>query len=134
MGNKKNTELDTRLLKAQSAEEVADLLRANGQEYSAEEAGQIWQEIERYKADLNQAGKEEAVFNQDVSPEELENVAGGIGGTDDNDEERVDIYGGKGFPNCKATVEDGSWCRSNDACHFFAVHYVRRKECSKAWR
>ncbi len=73
------------------------------------------------------------MFSQDVSQEEMESVAGGSNVIDE-DAPRVDIYGGKGFPNCMATVEDGSWCRSNDACHFYAVHYVHRKECCKAWR
>lgn len=49
-----------------------------------------------------------------------------------------DIYQG-GFPNCAATVEDGSWCGTNDACVSTAVHYKGMEECSfsdcsKAWK
>ena len=38
------------------------------------------------------------------------------------------------FPNCAATVEDGSWCEDNDACYGNAVEYKGMEDCSKAWR
>jgi len=49
-----------------------------------------------------------------------------------------DIYKG-GFPNCVATVEDGSWCGSNDACTLNAIRYTGMEDCafadcSKAWK
>ena len=43
------------------------------------------------------------------------------------------IYDG-GFPNCDSTVEDGSWCGSNDACFFDAIQYQGMKDCTKAWK
>ena len=43
------------------------------------------------------------------------------------------IYGG-GFPNCAATVEDGSWCGSSDACVYIAIDYKGMTDCNKAWR
>ena len=39
-----------------------------------------------------------------------------------------DIYQG-GFPNCAATVEDGSWCGSNDACTSDAIRYQGMENC-----
>jgi hypothetical protein len=43
------------------------------------------------------------------------------------------LYGGN-FPNCAATVEDGSWCERNDACYNEAVIYDGRTDCAKAWK
>ena len=48
------------------------------------------------------------------------------------------IYEG-GFPNCAATVEEGSWCGSNDACKKDAIRYKGMEncfaaDCSKAWK
>jgi hypothetical protein len=56
--------------------------------------------------------------------------------TDLNDCQKAyyrDIYKG-GFPNCVATVEDGSWCGSNDACLSLQVRYTGMHDCTKAWR
>ena len=94
---------------------------------------------------------EEQVFKQEVSDDELEAVAGGnygsCGGASsssqkpwswDTDSENCvkdhyrEIYKG-GFPNCAASVEDGSWCGTNDACHHDAVNYQGMNDCSKAW-
>ena len=61
-------------------------------------------------------------------------------GTEDADSENCvkdhkrNIYGGNGFPNCAATVEDGSWCERNDACYNEAVIYDGRTDCAKAWK
>ena len=49
-----------------------------------------------------------------------------------------DIYKG-GFPNCAATVEDGSWCDKNDACTLNAIRYQEMEgcylsDCKKAWK
>lgn len=39
------------------------------------------------------------------------------------------------FPNCAATVEDGSHCLENDACYGSnAIQYREMHDCSKAWR
>ena len=79
----------------------------------------------------------EQVFKQEVSDDELEAVAGGKGsGGECNRNQARDIYKG-GFPNCAATVEEGSWCSSNDACITDAVRYWEMKnmvECNKAHR
>ena len=78
---------------------------------------------------------------------ELDSVAGGFGRKADfaggsNTEDDINnctrnhernIYLG-GFPNCAATVEDGSWCATNDACYSGAVDYQGLIECKKAWR
>ena len=38
------------------------------------------------------------------------------------------------FPNCAATVQDGSHCMDNDACFGInAVKYRGMHDCSKAW-
>ena len=94
---------------------------------------------------------EEQVFKQAFDDDELETVAGGDGtgtcgkealkarelfGIDSDTNHCVnmqnrDIYEG-GFPNCAATVEDRSWCGTNDACHTTAVDYKGMTDCSKA--
>ena len=94
--------------------------------------------------------KNEEVLDQKVSLDELETATGGtfgplsdlIGGRIkfDNDPENCmytykrQIYGGSGFANCAATVEDGSSCFQNDACSDTAVRYQGMNECSSAWR
>lgn len=92
---------------------------------------------------------EEQVFKQEVADDELEVVAGGYDGGNsyvdadcpsgthaNNNCTNIlyrDIYAG-GFPNCAATVEDGSWCSENDACHNHAIWYKGMEDCNKAWR
>lgn len=81
------------------------------------------------------AEMEDEVLAQELSPDELEAVSGG-----DRDEDlkncvrysERNIYLG-GFPNCAATVEDGSFCGSNDACYHSMVGYYILVECQKAW-
>ena len=81
------------------------------------------------------AKKEDEVLAQPLSPDELEAVSGG-----DQDDDRTNcvrysernIYLG-GFPNCAATVEEGSFCGSNDACYHSMVCYYILQECNKAW-
>jgi hypothetical protein len=90
------------------------------------------------------------LYQEDVDPvrDELEAVAGGgKGGSQANDgiscsktqqancsrEEKRSIYLGA-FPNCAATVEDGSWCSTNDACVKVSVNYQGMTDCGKAWR
>ena len=81
------------------------------------------------------AEEEDEVLAQPLSPDELEAVSGG-----DQDDDRINcvrysernIYLG-GFPNCAATVEEGSFCDSNDACYHSMVSYYILVECQKAW-
>ena len=89
---------------------------------------------------------EEEVFRREVSEEELASTDGGLCGLNGFDCHQThwdsghctedwarDIYEG-GFPNCAATVEEGSWCGSNDACYTRAVDYKEMQDCKKAWR
>ena len=39
-----------------------------------------------------------------------------------------------GSMNCAATVEDGSWCKKNDACYTDQVNYYGMDDCAKAWQ
>ena len=98
-----------------------------------------------------QKAREEEVFSQELSADDFDAAAGGdcgnfaraLGmGTEDADSENCvkdhkrNIYGGNGFPNCAATVEDGSWCGDNDACLKSAVLYrssMVDPNCVKAW-
>ena len=85
--------------------------------------------------------KEKEVFSRKVSEEELADVSGGKERAKNCDDvwER-EIYGGSGFPNCAATVEDGSFCKiDNDACHDYAIQYTDMKgcwfnDCHIAWK
>ncbi len=94
------------------------------------------------------AEMEDEVLAQQLSPDELEVVAGGgktVSLANDSHscsqtqqancfrEEKRSIYLGA-FPNCAATVEDGSWCATNDACVKVAVNYQGMNDCGKAWR
>ena len=90
-------------------------------------------------AEFLKAASDDAVFDQEVSPEELEAVAGG-----ENDgcwnlhhpcysSVVRSIVGGYGFPNCASTVEDGSWCDTSDACYVSAINYIDMHSCKKAW-
>ena len=77
---------------------------------------------------------EKEIFEQKISEEEMNSVAGGSGESNDECDiaHQRDIYAG-GFPNCAATVEKDSWCANNDACAFDAVEYTNMKDCSRAW-
>ena len=91
---------------------------------------------------------EEQVFKQEIADDELETVAGGgenkglCGAASYGKDTKYDctglhkrdIYKG-GFPNCAATVEEGSWCKTNDACNARQVVYVGMSffDCRKAW-
>ena len=92
--------------------------------------------------------KKEEILDQEIELDELDSVAGGgfgkkvdfAGGSNTADDinnctrnHERNIYLG-GFPNCAATVEDGSWCDTNDACLSSAVKYQGMNDCSKAWR
>ena len=77
---------------------------------------------------------EEQVFKQEISDDELASVTGGDEDSDENCYIFLwrDIYR-NGFPNCAATVEENSWCRSNDACYSQSVDYENLHDCQKAW-
>ena len=102
------------------------------------------------------AQTENAVLGQELSVDEMEAAAGGnacpqgqnVVTSPVNDgnrcsltqqancyhEEKRSIYSG-GFPNCAATVENGSWCSTNDACHTSnAIRYTGLTDCTKAWK
>ena len=76
---------------------------------------------------------EKDVFIQNVSEEELEAVAGGEDQRNCYTHWTRDIYD-PSFPNCAATVEDGSYCSTNDACFAEAVVYFGMHECVNAWK
>lgn len=97
--------------------------------------------------------QEKEILAQEADDEALEEVTGGFslfgwcdgGHSYDPNVERCDgdcvqthkrsIYlKFDAFPNCAATVEDGSWCHENDACVTDAVYYYNMKECAKAWK
>ena len=94
--------------------------------------------------------QEKEILGQELSKEDLAEVTGGKWDLDHDEcsnnhyrqmHLRKDFSGGPGawsyvpfFPNCAATVEDGSWCGSNDACVRGAVVYVGMNDCTKAWR
>ena len=78
---------------------------------------------------------------QELSTEDLDAVAGGDTGPEDQNCVRQhyrNIYKGN-FPNCAATVGDGSHCGTNDACYNDAIVYTGMENCSisdcrKAWK
>ena len=82
---------------------------------------------------------EKDILRQSLSDADLNEVSGG---SQDPDAFQVNctrgqyrnIYGGKRFPNCAASVEDGSWCWTSDSCFSCAVLYTKTKECVMAWK
>ena len=86
-------ELKAKLLAAQSAEEAAELLKANGQEAGPDDVEKLWTEITKHR---EQEGKE-------LSPDELGAVAGGAIRNRDYLKE-----------GCAATVEPHSTCWGTD--------------------
>lgn len=92
-------ELIAKLKKAQSPEEVAELLKTDGQDEALAE--QFWSELSRNH-------RENA---DELSPDELEAVSGGW----DRD---------WATDGCAATVKLPSWCGSNDRCVLISVTYA----------
>lgn len=93
-------ELKAKLLNARSAEEAAELIKADGQEITPEDTIHLWEEIKKRR---EQDGRQ-------LSPDELEAVSGGADRNWATD-------------GCAATVEYGSWCGSNDKCVNWDVTY-----------
>ena len=93
-------ELKAKLLAAKSAEEITELVKAAGQEITAEDGAKLWKEIEARRED-----------GRTLSLDELDAVSGGA----------RDWY----IEGCAATVEDGSDCWGTDACESFYVTYER---------
>ena len=91
-------ELKKKAMKAASAEEVMEIVRAAGEEITAEEAKKFFETLKKSQAD------------QELSLDELEAVSGGA--------DRNWVTDG-----CAATVEYGSWCGSNDKCIYWDVTY-----------
>ncbi|MDO5326262.1 MAG: hypothetical protein Q4G00_05995 [Clostridia bacterium] len=106
-------ELRGRVIHARNIEEVRDIL---GLETTEGKAEQVWQEIMRHRP---LEGMEE------VDDDELDAVAGGT-------------YRDYGEEGCSATVEDDSWCGTDDACVMFEVNYDHYDPCPKGgnhdWR
>ena len=96
-------ELKAKLIKANSLDEVKELMKASGKDISQEDAERLFKEIEIHKND------------SELSVEELEAVSGGA--------DRDWITDG-----CAATVEYGSWCWSNDACGLDDVTYSHKPQ------
>lgn len=97
---KMTNDLKEKLLAVQNSEEVAELVKASGQEISPEDAEHLWAEIM----------KKREQDDKELSPDELEAVSGG--------ENRNWVTEG-----CAATVEFNSLCYSNDACYWHDVIY-----------
>ena len=92
--------------------------------------------------------KEKKVFSQELDRDDLKATTGGkndgssCGETQyancTNYHERP-MYGGRGFPNCASSVEDGSVCGDADACFSWSVVYQGMKgclasDCHRSWR
>ena len=75
-----------------------EIVRAAGEEITAEEAAQLFEKAQAKKTD------------KELSLDELEAVSGGA--------DRNWVTDG-----CAATVEYGSWCDSNDRCFYWDVTY-----------
>ncbi len=87
-------------------------------------------------ANMENDPKAKEILDQEVSLDDLNAVSGGDNGPEDEGcviQHRRNIYKGGHFPNCAATVGDGSWCGTNDACYNDAVDYQGMHDCSKAW-
>ena len=91
-------ELKKKTLAAASAEEIMEIMKAAGEEITAEAAAQLFE-----KAQAKKTGKE-------LSLDEMEAVSGGA--------DRNWVTDG-----CAATVEYGSRCDSNDQCIYWDVTY-----------
>ena len=94
-------ELKKKTLAAASAEEIMEIMKAAGEEITAEEAERFYEKVQDKKTD------------RELSLDELEAVAGG--------EDRDWLRDG-----CAATVEGGSDCYGTDMCGLWPVTYEHR--------
>ena len=94
-------ELKKKAMEAAGAEEIMEIMKAAGEEITAEEAERFYEKVQDKKTD------------RELSPDELEAVAGG--------EDRDWLRDG-----CAATVEAGSDCYGTDMCGLFPVTYEHR--------
>ena len=94
-------ELKKKTLAAASAEEIMEIMKAAGEEITAEEAERFYEKVQDKKTD------------RELSLDELEAVAGG--------EDRDWLRDG-----CAATVEAGSDCYGTDMCGLWPVTYEHR--------
>jgi len=100
-------ELKARLLKAESVEEITDILASGGTDATKEDAERIFEELKKHSE------------FREVSEDEMEAVSGGFyneGGLASSRDWATE--------GCAATVEVGSWCWSNDKCLFVTNSYV----------
>lgn len=90
-----------------------------------------------------QRARENDIFAQELSLDDLEAAAGGVviiaQGSSESDinncvmEEVRNLYGGNGFPNCANTVSNSGECDENDACYHCAIVYEGRgPQCGAA--
>ena len=100
------TEMDKKLSKAGSIEEVKSIIEDSGESINDEDAKLLYDKIKSMDSD--------AIV--ELSVEELDAVAGG----------RRDYM----TEGCKATVEYGSNCWGNDFCAIFNVWYERAPEAN----
>ena len=94
-------ELKKKAMEAASAEEIMEIMKAAGEEITAEEAERFYEKVQDKKTD------------RELSLDELEAVAGG--------EDRDWLRDG-----CAATVEAGSDCYGTDMCGLWPVTYEHR--------
>ena len=94
-------ELKKKAMEAAGAEEIMKIMKAAGEEITAEEAERFYEKVQDKKTD------------RELSLDELEAVAGG--------EDRDWLRDG-----CAATVEAGSDCYGTDMCGLWPVTYEHR--------
>ena len=94
-------ELKKKAMEAAGAEEIMEIMKAAGEEITAEEAERFYEKVQDKKTD------------RELSLDELEAVAGG--------EDRDWLRDG-----CAATVEGGSDCYGTDMCGLWPVTYEHR--------
>ena len=102
-------ELKSKLLAAKNAEEAAELVRATGQEVTAEETERLWEEVTKHRE----------LEERTLSLDELEAVSGGSVKNWEWGDDDIDWL----KEGCYATVEAGSHCWSSDHCFCIEVYY-----------
>ena len=93
-------EQKSKLLLAESTDEIRDIVTKAGGEISAEDAEKLWNEIKHVKESRG----------QEIDDDEMDAVAGG-----------ADMDWAK--DGCAATCECDSWCFATDRCDYLYVTY-----------